>query len=147
MSANINRNWIYNPPQGGPGGDDFEATPADDNATVTKIEVWCQDSPGGHYSLSGLRITWSSGQTSRVYGSEHDYNVFDFAKGDQVTTMFINAGGRADRVDLHTNKGHHFSAGGTGGIGYTQNIGNGKLVGFWGRAGNGIDALGSVFQK
>ena len=60
--------------------------------------------------------------------------------------MSIKAAWRADAIRFNTTSKGSMEACGGGGENFPQNIGNGTLVGFWGRADSDVNALGSIFK-
>ena len=141
--------WITNTPEGGSGGKPFQLLPSSPDAFIRSLDVWCEDSPGEHYSFAALQIVWSTGEQSERIGtkSDVDHTYFTFSDDDKITHCTLRAGGRVDNVQFQTAQGRSYGPGGDGGDEYPQMIGNGRLVGFVGNAGNGIDKAGTVFQK
>ncbi|KAB8222580.1 hypothetical protein BDV33DRAFT_168439 [Aspergillus novoparasiticus] len=152
---------------GGTGGDDFGDRLYHNGDPVTKVEFWY--GPGGDYDheiLRAIRVHW---------GSDHDeagatqekrkgllHTTHDLDKG-KVQSLQIygtfnldhpksgdtpDEKGRVDSVrllglDAFAAGGHWgYDNGGNG----EQDLGNGVLLGFWGKAGDDIDSLGSIFN-
>ncbi|MTV49013.1 jacalin-like lectin domain protein [Heliobacillus mobilis] len=123
---------------GGTGGGYFE-----DNLTeivqLIKVDIY-----SGTY-IDSIRYTFKD-----VYGNTRDIthgggggslaaNII-LAEDEYINFVSIKFGNVIDHLELETNKGRHFYAGGTGG-GKPVEF-SGRISGFYGRAGSLIDAIG-----
>jgi jacalin-like lectin domain-containing protein len=139
---------IFNPIVGGSGGHAFQAL-APPNESVKEIDLHCGYGTGDSqsaYVIRGIRLYYTNGSRSQLFGrTTTDTRFYYFNPSELVNQMSIRAAWRADAIRFFTTKGFMNACGG-GGADFPQNIGNGTLVGFWGRAAFDVDALGSIFE-
>ncbi|KAJ5623002.1 hypothetical protein N7490_011607 [Penicillium lividum] len=134
------------PQYGGSGGTPFLIHPSIPSPIKT-LEVYCgiSDDPARPYVIRGLRVSWYIGPVSPLYGCETDRkSTYNFQPEERVVSMTIAGGVRLDSIDFTTTIGK-FRAGGDGGMTYGLDVGSGVIVGWQGRAGWDIDALGVAF--
>ncbi|KAI1821484.1 hypothetical protein F4861DRAFT_518591 [Xylaria intraflava] len=130
------------------GGHGFETLKPRHASYVTLLQVWTHNGPGNHEVLRGIRLSWDSGEREShgtTSGRPQDEAVF--AKHERITEMIIWAGSWVDAISYKSTylpQGRRL--GGRGGRAYIQDKGNGDFLGFHGRAGSSIDALGSIFE-
>ncbi|KAE8347804.1 hypothetical protein BDV24DRAFT_157281 [Aspergillus arachidicola] len=114
------------------------------NKTVKSIEVYWD---GRHllHSIKGIRITWSDGERSQLYGMRTLRRAsYDFAQDERIQSMSIDAVLHVYRIQFTTNRGS-FSAGGPGGLRNDVDVGNGVIIGIEGRSSLQIYKLGVAF--
>jgi len=141
----VQRNLIRNPVVGGSGGQPFTAV-APPNAYVRTIELWCGPYVENIYIIHGIRLVYTDGTASNLYGSKTtDPRSHTFDPQERVNYINIKATDRTDAIQLYTTISI-LDACGTGGSSHIQNPGDGRLVGFAGRAAKNVDALGSIFE-
>ncbi|KAF1735517.1 hypothetical protein CRV24_004442 [Beauveria bassiana] len=111
---------------------------------VKRLRTWT-GSKNGPTVIRGIQVVWSDGSESQKFGEGVEGRQ-EFTLGpNSVVTMTLNSGDRIDNIRI-TTKTDVFVAGGNGGKPTEQNVGNGTLLGFTGRAAWDIDSLGSVFR-
>jgi hypothetical protein len=131
------------------GGAEFAGMPHEEDANVSSIEVWTHVADGEFEVLKALRVTWSDGGDQLWGNPDGDATASaNFRDDEKITRMVINAGGWVDSIYFEsTEQPDGTRLGGPGGDEHEQNTGNGVFKGFWGRSGDAIDALGSIFQQ
>lgn len=142
------RRLIWNPPVGHDNGDEFKAVQADSQGYVSGIEVFTHESAGGDDddSIKAINIIWSNGDTETYGQADGDATTFEFEKSDRIKRFIIYAKDSINAIYLESERNPGgWRAGGSGGNAYEQDVGDGVLVGFWGRAGAGIYKLGAIF--
>jgi hypothetical protein len=146
---------IKNDPSPGTGGDEFEEYK---HPQLQGVDAW-YGHPDGVQDLRGLRLRYDV-QDSIHYGTAngHPDKSYDFKDGERVTSMDIWGnkesvsgihGGFVTGVEFNTNRHQNVLLGDNshGSKPKHQTVGNGMCIGFAGRAGSDIDALGGVFSN
>lgn len=134
------------PIYGGSGGAPFLIHPSVPSPIKT-LEVYCgiSDDPQRPYVIRGLRVSWYIGPPSPLYGRETDRkSTYEFQPEERLVSMTIAGGVRLDSIEFTTTMGR-FRAGGDGGQPHRVEVGSGVIVGWQGRSGWDIDALGVAF--
>lgn len=148
-------NIVKNRPSPGTGGDEFEeyALPQ-----LQGVDAW-YGYPDGILDIRGLRLRYHTKELAEYGTTEGEPNTsYNFDNGEKVTSMDI--WGTNEQVDgipsgfvtgiqFNTTRNQNVWLGDTsGGARPThQTVGNGTFIGFSGRAGSDIDALGGVFSN
>lgn len=144
-----NDNIVPNPFVGGSGGRTFHTNESNIDTPVCKIEVWVSNQPQSWKILRGIRLYWRDiDRPSQVYGSnEGDVNILSVDLGERITRFVLCGKARVDRIEISTNKGKEFAAGGLGGNQVILDVGSGYLLGFIGASGIDIDRLRPLMKK
>lgn len=135
---------------GGSHGDAFDLR-SDDSGLVQNIRFYMKDD--GTQCLKGLDVTFSRGKKATAGGlAGNTYQDFKFDTGERITTMTLwgnGVGTRVGRIEFKTNKDKSFAFGKDvkDQKAYPLDVGSGYLVGFYGKAGADLDALGAYFLK
>ncbi|KAJ2979879.1 hypothetical protein NUW58_g7089 [Xylaria curta] len=130
------------------GGSSFKAMKPLDADYLASLQIWTHFPFRSSKVLRGIKLLWNSGET-QSYGTTagNPQDEAKFIKNELITEMVIWAG---DWVDAISYKSTYLpqgrKLGGPGGTAYAQNHGNGLFLGFHGRSGASIDALGSIFE-
>lgn len=124
-------------PEGGTGGSDFrDAVPP--GARVTKINLRC----GGR--VDGVQLVLNTGPLGYHGGTGGILNEIALDPGEYIARLHGRAGERVDQVEVITNK-RSITCGGTGGGRFAFDPPpDYEIVGFYGRSGTQIDALGVI---
>ena len=142
-------NLIYNPYVGHEGGGQvFKAIPSNPKSSVSSLEGWTHNGPGDHEVLKALRVRWDDGE-EKTYGHPSGHSkATTIHKSERIRRMNVGAGDWVDSIQYEsTHAPSGWKVGGDDGPPHEQDVGNGVLMGFWGRAGSDIDELGAVFQS
>lgn len=132
-------------PFGSSGGHSFTALP-DSAATVSTIEAW-SDRKDGSELVSGIRLTWTNGVTSDIFGHEKDNGSrYTFDGNETITKFNVRSGSYIDGFYFETSKGGSFAIGGNGGDEHDVAVGDGSLEGFEGFCGWIIDGFTVYFR-
>jgi Jacalin-like lectin domain len=106
------------------------------------------DKAEGLWVLKTFQLTFISGNTffRGTKTNDHYRYDFDFEGGERVKSMKFGGDSRVQVIKMDTNwaTGLHV---GPGNALQNQSIGNGILLGFVGRASDGIDAVGAIFAN
>jgi hypothetical protein len=145
---------IQNSPYPGTGGGEFaEYKPPQ----LQGLDAW-YGHPDGVQDVRGLRLRYDANDSIH-YGTANGRPdaSYDFKDGEKVTSMDIWGnqesvsgirGGFVTGIGFNTNKHQNVLLGEShGSQPKHQTVGNGTCVGFTGRAGSDIDALGGVFSN
>lgn len=144
-------NQIKCGPSGGIGGSDFEDIPPA-NARIKSLTVWYRE------WVDAIQVFWSDGTSSQKHGGgSGDGTTIPLADGEYLVGISGKYGAKVDSIRFVTNQGTHGPYGGDGGdVKYHYNDAKHEdvkptspsvtIVGFWGRAGDHIDAIGCVFS-
>lgn len=143
-STNGGRKHFTNPPVGGSGGDSFEFFGQDDS-WVQSIQVSTGPLGGGHDGLKAITVFLSNGDSQTFGKHNDDRHTCNFEQGEKVKEMYIAGGNGVDKIHISTDQ-KTWEKGGDGGVRTPQEIGDGILIGFCGRSGSDIDALGAIFE-
>lgn len=146
---------IKNKPSPGTGGDDFEEYRL---PQLQGVDAW-YGFPDGLQDLRGLRLRYNTHDLIQ-YGTidGHPDASYDFDDGEKVTSMDIwgtdesvsgISGGFVTGIEFNTTQHQKVLLGdnSNGSKAKHQTVGNGVFIGFSGRAGSDIDALGGVFSN
>ncbi|KAK3303813.1 uncharacterized protein B0T15DRAFT_541316 [Chaetomium strumarium] len=127
---------------------------------VEEITVWVADGSGNYHNrklIKALKVKYrNNGETTDKIGNETGTSyTFTFDKGDKVESLVLWTGDRVDRIELKVaNRKDSWIHGGTdtsdgkGGTAHEQELGNGILLGFKGKADdNELLSLGAIFQE
>lgn len=145
----IDDNIVPNPFVGGNGGAPFSGFPSNMNLPVRKIDVWVDNRDHTWKVLRGIRLYWFEIEVpSPVFGSsEGDINTLEFNRGERITRFALYGGLRVDRIEIFTDRGIEWNAGGLGGEQAILDVGSGFLLGFDGAASKDIDKLRPRMMK
>jgi hypothetical protein len=135
---------------GGEGGTSFWTCGADSSHLVWKVEFWVESSPlQNNRYLRGMRIIWTDGTESRVYGTTAgELTEFTFQPGEKILTMTLWGCVRTDRITWTTDMGRTFEASpNLSTESFNMEVGSGLLAGFEGASGVDIDRLAPIFLK
>lgn len=145
------------PSVGGNDGGSFELL--DGNTPVEQVDVWYGQGtrPADQYTiLKGIAVKWADGKTGHAGycppGEQERilHTSFDFEHNgnDPLDWMDLyGSNSRADSLRLVTREEKDFfEAGGFGGTKCPQPAHGRKLYGFYGKAGDDIYQLGSIFS-
>lgn len=148
-SGEVKRDLIWNPPAGHDDGNEFKAIHPENDVYISSMQVWTHKTIHGQQFVKAIELIWSTGHgQSRLYGHpKGDGHTTTFQKSGRITKMRICSGDWVDSICYESTKAPPWRVGGSGGIPYDQDTGNGVFVGFWGRSGGDIDKLGSVFEE
>ncbi|CAI7661063.1 unnamed protein product [Penicillium pancosmium] len=104
---------------------------------VTGVEIW----EGWWYAnqywgIRKVQLTWETGER-RVFGTDSGaerYNAIwlNPRSGERITNLTTRIGEIWDYMSITTNRGQSMAAGGSGGVSYSWQLGNGVLLGFQG---------------
>ncbi|KAK9442330.1 Cwf15/Cwc15 cell cycle control protein [Metarhizium brunneum] len=145
-SGEAKRDLIWNPPTGHDGGNEFKAIHPENDVYISSMKVWTHKTGLGDEVIKAIELIWSTGQ-SRLYGHpKGDGHTTTFQKSERITKIRICSGDWVDSIYYESTKAPSWRIGGSGGIPHDQDTENGVFVGFWGRSGDDIDKLGSVFE-
>ncbi|CAI7578509.1 unnamed protein product [Penicillium viridicatum] len=116
-----------NDPVGGNGGQPFQLYKP---IPVRSINVWVDKASGGDWQIvKGIQIAWNDDTESDLAGTKSGVEKpFHFEKGEKVKNMEIWGYGRADSIKFSTDTSRRFEAGGKGGTGHIQDIGNAQAM-------------------
>lgn len=135
-------------PSGGIDGDDFLDAPPPDDVRITAIHVW-------HGSwIDAIQIHWSDSKASPKHGGDGGENKEDIflADDEHLVGIYGKYGEKVDSIGFVTNKRVIEPLGGDGGdVEFHYNaakspLTNIDIVGFCGRAGDYIYAIGCIFS-
>lgn len=133
-------------PSGGIGGEDFEDICPPQGKKISEITVWYED------VVEAIQIAWSGDSSSDKHGRGDDHPTPITLDEDEY---LIGISGRygvgADSISFVTTKNTYGPYGGDGGdVEYFYNVDpaspQAHIIGFCGRAGDAIDAIGCIFS-
>ena len=124
---------------GGDGGEFFRDRPAP-GAAIRKVRV----RTGRYVDALGLLYTDGAETHHGGMGGDPVSMTLDVELGEFITEVSVRSGRYLDHVRISTNlRPKGFGGGGEGGAPFTFRAPPGQqIIGFWGRAGHFIDALG-----
>ncbi|OJJ98990.1 hypothetical protein ASPACDRAFT_61664 [Aspergillus aculeatus ATCC 16872] len=139
-------NLAPNQTYGGGGGSPFWACRIDGGYTLKTLRAW-QGVYDGSFVVTGIKIDWSDGTSTRQFGRSSGQEIpFDFEDDETIVSMKIRSGKYLDYIYIKTSsRGHVLNCGGGGGDEHTISVGNGQLVGLQGSSGETLDSLGPIF--
>jgi hypothetical protein len=127
---------------------------------VEQLTVWVADGSGNYHNrklIKALKVKYrNNGGTEDKIGHETGTSyTFTFDKGDKVESLVLWTGDRVDRIVLKVanreaawEHGGTDTSGGKGGSAHSQELGNGILLGFHGKADdNELLSLGAIFKE
>ncbi|KAI0441526.1 hypothetical protein F4803DRAFT_522943 [Xylaria telfairii] len=129
---------------GGRGGYEFNSYKFQSGILLKRFGAWSNGD-----GIQGIRLSWTDG-TSDEYGSRRgDWHEITFQGGERCRELVLwgnGIGTRCGRIKIVTET-KNFEAGKdvSGQDSYPMDVGEGLLVGFRGRHGSEIDALGACF--
>jgi len=133
-------------PSGGIGGENFVDTLPPTKMKIKEVLVWYED------TVEAIQVTWSDNSKSDKHG-KGNANPTSFTLRDDEYLVSISGryGKSLDRITLITTKGQEKSFGGEGGdVEFYYNVdptySQAHIIGFFGRAGDVIDAIGCIFS-
>ncbi|CRG90790.1 hypothetical protein PISL3812_07835 [Talaromyces islandicus] len=147
--SHIIKNKVYP----GSGGDDFEEY---EFPQLQGVDAW-YGFPGGVQDLRGLQLRYNTSAPHRHGTTDGSPDAsYDFKDGEKVTAMDIwgteesvsgISGGFVTGIEFNTTHRQNILLGDNSGSSKPehQTVGNGVCIGFSGRSGSDIDALGAVF--
>ena len=149
------RGRIMNGPYGGMGGSYYNEVHGEHN--IKKIDAWGR-SYSGYDVLNGFQFTWDDNYQGNLIGQKNDniHQGFEFEDGEKINNMTVYAGdgeGYVNGFQFDTNKGRHYSIGGTEGkVNHLNNLGTGDLIGAEGRdsihgSGEVVDNMDLYFKS
>ncbi|OAA72468.1 Mannose-binding lectin [Cordyceps fumosorosea ARSEF 2679] len=143
---------VGNPNQGGTTtAEDADFEISENLNAVNTVTVWVDNGSGSFSNtklIKAIKVKYGDG-TERTKGHTTGTTYsFTFDNNEKMKTMSLWAGARVDRIKWETRGGRTFDHGGTGGSEYTQDVGNGILLGFTGtKDDNELVSLGSIFKE
>ena len=129
-------------PSGGVGGHPFDDTPPYENAVISEVRIWsgaCIEALQLVLDIDGEDIEYS-----KHGGRGGNLSIIKLAQNEYITEVYGRYGSYVDSLCIRTSQGQIRRFGGQGGHSefiYTAPQGY-NIIGFWGRAGNIVDALG-----
>ncbi len=129
-------------PSGGVGGQPFDDCPPYENACVSEVRIWSGSCVDALQIVLG--IDGEDCESVKHGGSGGNLGIMKLAAGEYITEIYGRYGSYVDSLSLRTNMGQVRRFGGQGGHSefiYTAPPGYG-VIGFWGRAGHILDAVG-----
>ncbi len=129
-------------PSGGWGGSEFADNPPP-NARVTAVNIRSGD------TVESVQMVLDSGNLPRHGGTGGTPHVFELDEGESITSIEGRYGDVVDSLTIHTsNERTSPRYGGTGGrVPYAYNpTKKDRIVGFSGRSGSEVEAIGVVLQ-
>ncbi|OAP55339.1 hypothetical protein AYL99_10312 [Fonsecaea erecta] len=146
---------VTNSDKGGSSGTAFTLT--DNKIAVKKITVWVDNGSGGYSDrklVKAIKLDWTDGKERERGNKTGTSYSFEFDDNEKVDSLDLWTGDRVDRIKLTTDGGRTFDhggmdyTGGKGGTKHSEEVGNGILLGFDGRAdSNELISLGAVFKE
>lgn len=148
QAARANRNLIRNPAFGHEKGQPFDVADAEINADakLDGIAVWTHN-VGDQPTIKSLKVHWNDGDVVQ-YGDANapkPDQVMLFDDDEKLRKCAIYTGDAVDALYLETNKRAQ-RLGGPGGQEHQQSVGDGNLVGFYGKATTDVQQLGTIFE-
>jgi len=139
-------------PSGGKGGDGFEDTPPP-KAKISQVNIWVKEDDDKAV-IHAIQVEWLDDSNSDIHGEAAKYPMHHVTLRDDEYLVGISGkcGDHLDKITFHTtNKDYPF--GGTGGdVEFYYNLSDDgvsirdiHIVGFMGRDGDVIDAIGCIF--
>ena len=135
-------------PSGGSGGQEFIDDAIPQNSKVVEVIIHAGNQVDSvqivHETNSGVRQPLPAHGGA---GGSRDSFILD--ADEFITGISGRFGSRVDSIQIHTNKQSSIRFGGSGGgADYQCQAPEGtEIVGFVGRSGSGIDAIGSVLRR
>ncbi len=129
-------------PSGGIGGHPFDDTPPLENTELRELRIWsgsCVHAIQCILDQDGENI-----EHIKHGGSSGNLATMHLAHGEYITEVYGRYGSYIDSLSLRTNQGQIRRFGGQGGHSdFIYSVPQGfAIIGFWGRAGTIIDAIG-----
>lgn len=145
----IDDNIVPNPFVGGSGGAPFSGFPSNMNLSVRKIDAWVENRDHSWKVLRGIRLYWFEIELpSAVFGrNEGEIKTLELIRGERITRLALYGDERVDRIEIFTDRGNEWKAGGLGGEQVILDVGSGFLLGFDGAAGIDVDRLRPRMMK
>ena len=134
-------------PSGGVGGHPYDDSPPYENARVSELRVWsgsCVDAMQLVLDIDGENCEYI-----KHGGNGGNLGIIRLTYDEHITEVYGRYGSYVDSLSLRTNKGQIRRFGGQGGHSefiFTAPQGY-CIIGFWGRAGHILDALGVHLAK
>ena len=133
---------------GGTGGKEFKDAAIPKNSKAVTIKIW-----SGRV-VYAIQIVYETSQgyrheTPKHGGNGGSLNVFSLGEGEYITGISGKYGSLVDSIRIHTNKQISQLYGGSGGSSdYSYLVPNRiEIIGFYGRAGDKIDAIGVTTRE
>jgi hypothetical protein len=134
-------------PSGGAGGVEFTDDVLPEDCQVVEVRIYAQQRVHG---VQIIHETCDGGyHPFPIHGSAAgELHVIRLAADEFIVRISGRFGAQVDSMRIHTNKQISPLLGGDGGGGvYLYEVPSGsEIVGFWGRAGNGLNAIGVILR-